>query len=146
MFLTLICAHAAHIRSPAGICISNRHHLASPPTPCYISISLGDRCTASSRMGSVASTLTRRWNIIRCEPGVFSRRSPRLARVYGEGAPSNNSQGSHTPLKTAQQAPHQGSFEKEMSKERKARSRSRRSHISKLLILFFKVIQTLSGD
>ena len=57
----------------------------------------------------------------------------------------NNSQRSHTPLKTAQQAPHQGSFEKEMSKERKAHSRSRRSHISKLLILFFKVIHTLLG-
>lgn len=58
----------------------------------------------------------------------------------------NNSLRSHTPVKTAQQAPHQGSFGKEMSKERKAHSRSRRSHISKLLILFFKEIQTLSGD
>lgn len=60
--------------------------------------------------------------------------------------PGNNSQRSHPPLKTAQQAPHQRSFEKEMSKERNAHSGSRRSHISKLLILFFKVIQTLSEN
>lgn len=32
----------------------------------------------------------------------------------------NNSQGSHPPLKTAQQAPHQQSFEKEMSAEQNA--------------------------
>ena len=46
MFLTLICAHSAHIRSPAGIYISNRHHLALPPrvTSLYRSKIVGLGC------------------------------------------------------------------------------------------------------
>lgn len=67
------------------------------------------------------SALTRRWCITQCEPGVFSQRcvlALRLGRVYGEEPMGNNSQGSHPPLKTAQQAPHQQSFEEEMNGER----------------------------
>lgn len=58
----------------------------------------------------------------------------------------NNSEKAHSPLKTEQQAPRQGSFKKEMSKEHTAHSGSWKIHIFKLLILFFMVIQILSKN
>lgn len=51
-----------------------------------------------------------------------------------------------SPLKTEQQAPRQGSFKKEMSKEQNAHSGSWKIHIFKLLMLFFTVIQILSKN
>lgn len=58
----------------------------------------------------------------------------------------NNSGKMHSPLKTEQQAPCQGSFKKEMSKEHTAHSGGWKIHIFKLLILFFIVIQILSKN
>lgn len=57
----------------------------------------------------------------------------------------NNSQESCPPLKTAQQAPHQQSFEKEMSAERNAHSGGQREpHFQIINIVFQSNPNTLS--